>query len=1024
MTASSRRSGDRVEIRLLGGFEVRLSSGSRLVLPTAKSRALLAYLAMPPERMHLREKLAALLWGDVPDARAQDSLRHAISGLRQALQHRADVVVTESSNVGLSGDLVSVDAAEFEHAVARGTPSALEAAAALHAGDFLEGFGVDARPFEEWMMLQRDRLRSLAIEAFQSLAAHLERSGAVEPAIAAVRRALALDPLAESAHRRLMAIYARQGRRADMLRQYDVCTEVLRRELGAAPADETTKLRDHLVRAARVPIPVHGALAPSSAADRSVPLVGRDAELARLRQWVDGAVAGRAAAIAIRGEAGIGKSRLIAELARHGEQAGAQVAIARCTESEHILPLAPWASALRGLPIDASVTERLGPVWTAELARLLPELSAPSSYAPTFGETHLRLFDAVSNLLALVAQGIPVVLVLEDVHWADDLSLRLFSYVSRRIERSRLLVVATVREPHDALAVTRVLQEADAVSVVLAPLSRGDVDRLIGSLLVRQFEKDVFHHIGDAVWAVGEGNPFVTVECIRAFNSHPASDPFLLPSKVRGLVQQRLDPLGATSRTLLDVAAVAGDIDFEVLQLASGIERMTAVTSLEDLVGRQLLAAAGDRFVFTHERVRLVVHDAILPVRRTLIHSALGDALERCHADRLADVSDHLIHHFINGNRHDKAVTYLARAAETAALRHAHEDAVSALNSALDHVRRLPAGAQSAATVSLLPAFARSYFAVGRVVDALTMLRTHEGAVRECATAAVRGVVLFWRGYFENIAGNHRQAVAFLNESLADATRAGDSLTAGLAEYELARGSFWAGRPQQGVRHGRQAIRLLDATREPWWLGLTYWVIGINQGVIGEFDDALDAEARAMELADIAGDPLLRSYALFTSGWVHAMRGEASKAIPLCEEALRLAPDPMTRAQAIGLLGYAHTENGDAATGIDCLRASIEPLRPFRPGHAWFTVLLGDAHVLRHDLAVARALFETGLQLARESEFALGEALALRGLGRIAAREGSAADARRWLTLAVDAMCAIEARVETARTQRELALLS
>jgi tetratricopeptide (TPR) repeat protein len=339
-------------------------------------------------------------------------------------------------------------------------------------------------------------------------------------------------------------------------------------------------------------------------------------------------------------------------------------------------------------------------------------------------------------------------------------------------------------------------------------------------------------------------------------------------------------------------------------------------------------------------------------------------------------------------------------------------------------VRRLPAGAQSTATVLLLPAFARSYFAVGRVVDALTMLRTHERAVRESATPAVRGVVLFWRGYYENIAGNHRQGVAFLHESLTDATRAGDSLTAGLAEYELARASFWAGRPREGVRHGHEAIRLLDAMREPWWLGLAHWVVGINQGVIGEFDDALDAEARALKLADIVGDPLLRSYALFTSGWVHAMRGEASTAIPLCEEALRLAPDPMTRAQALALLGYAHTENGDPAVGIDCLRAAIEPVRPFKPGHAWFTVLLGDAHVLRHDLAVARPLFETGLQLARESEFALGEALALRGLGRIAAREGSAADARRWLTLAVDAMCAIEARVETARTQRELALLS
>src|SRR6187200_387772 len=101
MTASSRRSGERMELTLIGGFEVRVSSGGRIALPTAKSRALLAYLAVPPGRMHLREKLATLLWGDVPDARARDSLRHAVSGLRHALKRVPGILVSESSNLGI-----------------------------------------------------------------------------------------------------------------------------------------------------------------------------------------------------------------------------------------------------------------------------------------------------------------------------------------------------------------------------------------------------------------------------------------------------------------------------------------------------------------------------------------------------------------------------------------------------------------------------------------------------------------------------------------------------------------------------------------------------------------------------------------------------------------------------------------------------------------------------------------------------------------------------------------------------------
>ena len=1019
--ASPRARGVRLELRFLGGFDARLSAGERISLPTAKSRALLAYLASPPDRLHLREKLATLLWGEVSDERARDSLRHALAGLRNALRGIPEILTIESSNIGVTADGVSVDVVDFERAVARGTPADLEAAAALYSGDFLEGLGVGAPLFDEWMMEQRERLRSLAIDALQAFAAHLERNDAVEPAIAAVRRALSLDPLAETAHRRLMTIYARRGRRAEMLRQYEVCADVLRRELGTTPADETTRLRDELLRSTSAPAPATTRAAASTAINYAPePLVGRETELAHLRQVLDEVLHGCSAAVAIRGEAGIGKSRVVAELARESVRRGARVAIGRCSESEHILPLAPWATALRSLPIDAGVTARLGAVWIAELARLLPELTPASPIAPMAGETSLRLFDAVWHALAAIAEDTPVVLVLEDAHWSDEMSLRLFSYISRRLGRSRVLLVLTTREPHDAPAVTRVLQESEARSVVLGPLSRDQIDRLVGARLRVHADRRALAQIAESVWATSEGNPFVAIECIRAVNTEGDAGRTVLPLKVRELIHQRLAPLDATSRLLLDIAAIAGDLDFDVLQRASGIDRAVAAMSLERLVAQQLLLTSGDSFMFTHDRVRVAVHDAILPVRRRLLHGAVGDALEACHTDRLAEVSDRLIHHFVESDRHDKAVTYLARAAETAALRHAHQDAVASLDSALEHARRLPAPDQRAATVSLLPAFARSFFALGRIGDALTMLRTHEATVHEAAVPLVRCAVLFWRGYFENIAGNHAQAVAFLQEARAEALRADDSTTGGLAEYELARGSFWSGRPGDGVRHGREAIRLLEATGEQWWLGLAYWVVGINYGVLGEFSEALTAESRALELADIVGDALLRSYALFTSGWVHAMRGDVATAISLCEEALTIAPDPLTRAQALAMLGFAHLEAGNPHAAVERLRAAIEPVRPFRPGHAWFTVMLADAHMLQQDWGVARALFETALQLSRESQFALGAALAMRGFGRIAVRERAPVEARRWLTLAIEAMAAIEARVEAERTRREL----
>jgi DNA-binding SARP family transcriptional activator len=213
-----------LKVRLLGGFEARLASGAPLSLPTKKAQALLAYLSLHPGQSHPRDKLAALLWGEKSDERARGGLRHALVGLRRALAdaHPAALRI-EGQTLALNPGGVELDVVTFERRVAEGTPEALEHAAELYRGDLLLGFTLKEPLFEEWLVAERERLREMALEALARLLAHQSKAAATERAIRSAMRLLGLDPLQEGAHRTLMGLYARQGRRGAALKQYQVC---------------------------------------------------------------------------------------------------------------------------------------------------------------------------------------------------------------------------------------------------------------------------------------------------------------------------------------------------------------------------------------------------------------------------------------------------------------------------------------------------------------------------------------------------------------------------------------------------------------------------------------------------------------------------------------------------------------------------------------------------------------------------------------------------------------------------------
>ena len=230
-------------LTLFSGFAAEVPPGTLLALPTKKAKALLAYCALNHGQVQHRDKLATLLWGDRGEQQARNCLRQTLFVLRSALGNKG-VAFLRAQGDTIVGDpaAIEVDVLRFERLAAERTPAALEQAAALYRGDLLEGFVVNAEPFERWLAQESERLRDLQMEVLARLLRHQKEEEPPAAAIRTARRLLALDPFAETVHRALMCLHVRAGRREAALRQYELCRRMLMTELRVEEEPETRRL--------------------------------------------------------------------------------------------------------------------------------------------------------------------------------------------------------------------------------------------------------------------------------------------------------------------------------------------------------------------------------------------------------------------------------------------------------------------------------------------------------------------------------------------------------------------------------------------------------------------------------------------------------------------------------------------------------------------------------------------------------------------------------------------------------------
>jgi DNA-binding SARP family transcriptional activator len=238
-----------LHLNLLGDFCLRAENGSLVNISARKSQAMLAFLAVKPSQLVSRDKMASLLWSSTASEQARQSLRQTLSTLRKELAALSPkkILIEEGDFLSLDASLVYVDVAEFESLVAVGTAEALDPAARLYEGDFLDGFELDEEKFDQWVLAERDRLHRTALRAHASLVEQLTRAGSIDEAVATAQRSLRIDPLQEAMHRALMRLYLQGGDTTSALQQYDACVKVLKRELAIEPDAETKALYNEIV---------------------------------------------------------------------------------------------------------------------------------------------------------------------------------------------------------------------------------------------------------------------------------------------------------------------------------------------------------------------------------------------------------------------------------------------------------------------------------------------------------------------------------------------------------------------------------------------------------------------------------------------------------------------------------------------------------------------------------------------------------------------------------------------------------
>lgn len=883
-TASSFR------VQVLGPFVLERNG---VAIDTARWQrrvvTLLKLLAIAPNQRRSRDEIVDLLWPETTPEAGAGNLRLVVHRLRLALgesETEREPPSRSSSPILLEQGWARLnrvyswesDLDEFERLARGDDMAALERAAALYRGEPLVE---DA--YEDWAVPVRERIgrewRNVCLRL-----AHFHQAGeSHEGALLCLERLLEADPLDEEALRGVLRALRELGRGTEALRRFRQFERLLAAEIDVPPDAETLTIVAELESQLRPPLPevipmiVEGArevvpVIPSYPLRTIIPLLGRDAELQEITALLPDTATQSRNLVLVAAEAGVGKTRLLAEVADRARLAGVLTLAGGCYEREGRLPYGPIHDALldyvRAQPEIVLRMQLDGLL--PELVRIVPELRAKVGDVGEAAEgepesLRLQLFSTVAQALDRIAHDRPLLLALDDLHWADDASTQLLHFLVRQPRLERLLVLGAYRQeeveqesPLGDLLVELEREEALPIKrLALTPLREADLARL----LEQRLDGPCAPGLVQTLYGRSEGNPFFALQMLRLLEEEgrlvgiekgwdlaAGAGGMPLPPQVRDTVTRRLRHLGAEEREALASGAVLGrEFAYPALEAMWEGGESALFRALEAARDAYLLGETETGYAFRHPILREVVYDRLSAEHKRHLHERAGQALEVTYGSG-RERSAELAWHFLQGRDRRRALPYATVAADQAEEAFAHVEAERHYRVALELARELGDGAAVRRTLERLGDVLKT---VGRYDEALEVLeRAAEGYT----------VVHDLEG--------ERRAVAHI----------------GQVHYR--RGTL-----EEGAARIRRALQSLDDDVPSHGLAVLYLALAILLFRSGRYVEQLEAAETAAEVAQEIGDKgvlaearLLRAYSLPWTGRQIDFKGALEEVIRLAEE--------------------------------------------------------------------------------------------------------------------------------------------
>ncbi len=1020
-----------LRISLLGAFLASFDGRPLGPFRTTKVQALLIYLLVEaiadPALLHRREALMELLWPGLPLKSAQDNLRQTLYQLRKTIpeQESGDgqspirLIVSNRLSVGLNPEYrLNLDVAKFTQYLDLGQ---LEEAAALYRGDFLANFYLpDSNEFEEWALAWRSELRRQALDALDVLTAARLEQGQFKQAQGFAQQQLAIDDLREGAFRQLMEALARSGQRSAALAQYERCRRRLEEDLGIVPAQETQALYRRIeADRLQAPIAVKPLKTGISKEPEKAPLfVARERELASLAATLEEARAGRGRLSFIIGGAGRGKTALASEFARRAQidQPELLIASGYCRGQAGFGDLyVPFREALAQLTGDMAsrsggtlvTSQQAQRLWAAmpltipllvtqspdlvgslvpgpDLRHRAATFAGPDS--PWFRQLNARLdapqpqnlrqdrlFSQVTTALQGIAAERPLLLILEDLHYADPASISLLFHLSLEVRECPILLLGTYRPEEIVLGgdgkkhpLANILGELKRrhgdiwldLGRLAAAEERAFVDAFLDSepnRLAEGFRAALFGHTG--------GHPLFTVELLRAMQERgdlvrdedgrwlagEVLDWHTLPAKVEGVIEQRLNRLDAGLQSSLAIASVEGEtFTAEVVarvqkqdegQLVRRLSR--EVEKQHRLVQAESLAWAGtqrlSRYRFRHQLFQQYLYQGLDEIERAYMHEDVGRALEGLYGTEAEQAAARLAWHFEQAGRADQAVAYRIQAARQAAHLGAHDQVIEHCRRGLALLETLPDSTQKAEQELALQIIKGNALiptkGYGSPEVETTFSRAHE-LCRQVGQTPQLSRVLFglWGYYFHQ--AEHQVALELGQQALNLARQQPELAPLMNAHRLLGVTHFYLGEFASSLEHMEQVIGDYDPAihnnlgviygSDPCLSAFSYAALSLMY--MGYPDQARAYSQRALTLARQLAQPFALAFTLLPVLWLYTVQTNPQAVLDQVEEQIALTSEhgfPVQLAMANNYKYWALGMTGEPAASLPPMRQAV-----------------------------------------------------------------------------------------------------